>query len=162
MAARPEVAKLLDITERRVSQLVKDGTIPRPNNGDYNLSACVIAYIRFLRKENQGGGSASLTDERARLAKMQADKVEHDLKVARGEFIPVKGAAWAWGKVIQQARARLLALPVKGAPLLIGKKSLPEVKETLDALICDALNELTNPDLTGITDQTDGEAVEPD
>lgn len=44
------LARLLRISERRVQQLVREGTLPRPDaRGQYNAAACVHAYIGFLQ-----------------------------------------------------------------------------------------------------------------
>ena len=43
------IAKLLDISPRRVQQLSSDGVIPRASRGKYELVPAVQGYIRFLR-----------------------------------------------------------------------------------------------------------------
>jgi hypothetical protein len=48
------VAKLLNVTRRRVQQLSHDGIIPKPKDGKYDLVGCLTSYIRYLqsRKHN--------------------------------------------------------------------------------------------------------------
>jgi hypothetical protein len=46
------VAKLLNLTRRRIQQLAQGGIIPNPENGKYDLIACLTGYIKYLRKCN--------------------------------------------------------------------------------------------------------------
>ena len=102
------VAQLLKLSERRVQQLVKDAILPRPVKGLYNPVACIHAYIDYLRKQAAGSGEVSLTDERTRLIKCQADLAEIALEKARGKLIPTERVMSVWGDVIQAIRQRLL------------------------------------------------------
>jgi hypothetical protein len=43
------VAKLLNVTRRRVQQLSHDGVIPKPKDGKYDLIACLRDYVRYLQ-----------------------------------------------------------------------------------------------------------------
>jgi phage terminase Nu1 subunit (DNA packaging protein) len=48
------VADLCGITERRVDSLAKEGVLPMPAaRGDYDVSACVKAYISHLRTDRR-------------------------------------------------------------------------------------------------------------
>lgn len=77
------IANLLELTERRLQQLVNEGWIPRPMRGQYSLTHSVRGYIRYLKhnqKEKQRGASA------ARLASAQAVKVEMENFRRMGEL----------------------------------------------------------------------------
>jgi phage terminase Nu1 subunit (DNA packaging protein) len=141
------IAQLLNLTERRIQQLVKDNILPRPVKGYYEPVHCVHAYIEYLKKQISGSGEISLTDERTRLTKYQADLAEIELQKARGEMIPSKRAMSAWGGVVQNVRQKLLVIPSRLAPVLTGIKSIPQMKEKLEESIYEVLNECTNPDL---------------
>lgn len=80
------IASLLELTERRLQQLVAEGWIPRPQRGQYSLKDSVRGYIRYLKqhsRENTRG------NETARLARAQATKVEMENFRRMGEL-----AAW--------------------------------------------------------------------
>jgi len=47
------VAKLLNVTRRRVQQLSADGRIPKPKDGKYDLIACLTGYIRYLQQQKR-------------------------------------------------------------------------------------------------------------
>ena len=141
------IAQLLKLTERRVQQLVKDDILPKPVRGLYDPVACVHSYIDYLKKLITGSGEVSLTDERTRLIRCQADLAEIELKKARGELISSKRAMASWRDVVQAVRQRLLGLPTRLAPIVASSKSIPQVKEKLEEAIYEVLNECTNPDL---------------
>ncbi len=141
------IARLLKLSERRVQQLVKDGILPRPVKGEYDAINCVHAYIDYLKKLISGSGELSLTDERTRLTKYQADLAELDLRRAHGEVIGTEDAMRIWSEVVMAVRQRLLALPTRMAPLVVNCQSIPEVKARLDVAITEVLGELTSPDL---------------
>ena len=140
------IATLLKLTERRVQQLVKDGILPRPVKGHNEPIACVHAYIDYLKKLITGGGELSLTDERTRLTKYQADLAQILLKEAQGEFVTAKKTTQVWGAIVANIRQKLLGLSSLLAPIFGGSHTTGEVKERIDSAIHEILNELTNPD----------------
>ena len=141
------IAQLLKLTERRVQQLVKDGILPRPVQGNYDAIACVHGYIDYLRKLVAGSGELTLTDERTRLTKYQADLAERELKKSDGELIDTRRAMKIWAEVVMIVKQRLLGLSSRLAPLVATSQSLPEIKERIDSAIYEVLNEFSNPDL---------------
>jgi phage terminase Nu1 subunit (DNA packaging protein) len=146
------IAQLLKLTERRVQQLVQDGVLPRPQKRMYDPVICVHAYIDYLRKLATGAGEMSLTDERTRLTKLQADLAEIDLRKATGEMISTRKAMLYWGKVVASVRQRLLGLPTRLAPV-VSSRSVQQVKERLEVAIHEVLQELSNPDLVRLGKQ---------
>ena len=47
------IAKLLDLSERRVQQLSREGVIPKATRGQYDLVGSVRGYVRYLRSRNR-------------------------------------------------------------------------------------------------------------
>ncbi len=43
------IAKLLNVSERRVQQMVKEKTIPKAERGKYDLIGCVQGYVKYLQ-----------------------------------------------------------------------------------------------------------------
>ena len=76
------LAKLLDLTERRVRQLSAEGVIPKAARGRYEVVGAVRGYIRYLRDLALKGdlGTADYGIERARLVKARADLAEMEAK----------------------------------------------------------------------------------
>lgn len=81
-------AKMVGITQPAVSGLISRGILV---TGD-TAGNWLLAYCGNLREEAAGRattGDLVLTDERARLAAAQADKLELELAVTRAELAPV-------------------------------------------------------------------------
>lgn len=154
------IAKILDMSERNVMQLAAEGTIPRQERGKYNPIACIQAYIRYLRKLVQGTGSLSLTEERTRLTKVQADIAELELAISKGKLVPVEIAGKLWEKIIIAFRAKLLVLPTKLAPVLTGKKSTGKIKEIIEKYVKEVLEELTTIDASNYIAEFKNKAFE--
>jgi len=137
------IARLLDLTERRVQQLAREGVIPKAENGRYDLVAAVRGYVKYLRDRAMGGGAPpDAHAERARLLKANADKVELDLAERRQELVPVDEAAALLERVIVAVRARVLAIPTRAAPLVRGKRRTAEVRDVLQTLTDEVLHEI--------------------
>ena len=47
------IARLLDLSERRVQQLSREGVIPKAERGQYDLIGSVRGYVRYLRDQAQ-------------------------------------------------------------------------------------------------------------
>ena len=52
-------------------------------------------------------------------------------------------ATQAWTRVGTNIKTKMLSIPTKAAPLVIGCKTIPQVKEVLDQHVYEALNELS-------------------
>lgn len=150
MADVEQVAKALNITPRRVQQLVGEG-LPRASKGDYDLGAAMVWYIRFLQRALEqrgsmdgGGNVMALAAERARLAREQADKTSLENAVRRGELAEIAAIAEEFGKAIAAVRARLLAVPTKEAPMLAPLSDANSIKSRLTTAIREALTELAS------------------
>lgn len=146
MANVEAVAKLCDMTPRRVQQLVKEGVLPRSSRGDYDAAVCVVSYIRYLKKLIDGQGGGSFTDQRTRLAKEQADKQEMENAVRRGELLVADEVVEAYRNEYQRCSVKLQALPTKLAPLISGAKVLSDIQLLLSTGINEALDELSLSD----------------
>jgi phage terminase Nu1 subunit (DNA packaging protein) len=83
------IAEHLDLTQPTVSRLLAELDIDLKTA---TLKGVRIAYIRHLREQAAGratSGGLDLADERARLAKEQADRVALQNAVSRRELAPV-------------------------------------------------------------------------
>lgn len=138
------IARLLDLSERRVQQLSREGVIPKAERGNYDLIGAVRGYVRYLRDmvQKSQGGVADLPAERARLVKAKADLAELEARQRYGELAPVSETALAWAAVAARLRARLVVLPDKLAPLVADAGSPAAVRKLLRTAIFDALAEI--------------------
>ena len=113
------IAKLLDLSERRVQQLSREGVIPRAERGQYDLVGSVRGYVRYLRDQaaKAQAGAPDYASERARFIRARADLAEMEAEERRGALIAAEEVEAAWIAVLALLRTRLLALPDRLAPL---------------------------------------------
>lgn len=102
----------------------------------------VVAW-RYSGKVDGDNNVLDLQAERARLAKEQADKTAMENARIRGELVPVQAVRQLLEAVLSTFKTRVLALPSKLAPLLIGLTSPVDARDVVDNGLTDALNELS-------------------
>ena len=90
------------------------------------------------------GEKLDLSQERARLARLQGDKADLELKAMRGEYAKLEDVVAEVSDAFSHVRAKLLALPSKMAGLVLGMTTPAEVQATLQGVIYDALTELSS------------------
>lgn len=146
------VARLLDLTPRRVQQLVDEGVIPKTDRGRYELVPVVRAYVQYLRQA--GGGTATAKSEHARLMRERADHQALKNAALRAELLPAAEVVAGWQAAISRARALLLGIPIGAASTLVMLATGREpqdaeraIREELIRLIDGALSELQNTKL---------------
>jgi phage terminase Nu1 subunit (DNA packaging protein) len=140
------IAKLLDLTPQRVTQLVNEGVIPRKERGRYELVPVVRGYIKYLRER---GLRADVSGDdynahRTRLTKVKADLAEMEKAQIEEQLIPAADVEAAWMEVAQNMRQKLLAFPQRVAPEVYAAEKLVEVKSVLKDNIYDALQEIAD------------------
>ena len=87
-----------------------------------------------------------LTQERTRKEKEQADKLEMENALTRGETVLVEDVEKIWSDEYTRVKNKLLAAPPKLAPLMMGVKTTAEAEEIIKSVVEEALNELSKPD----------------
>lgn len=85
-----------------------------------------------------------LQDERARLAKEQADKYELENAERRGELLNAVEVREKWVEIASSVRSKLLPLPVKIARVAVGSNDLREIESKVRTELYQALNELAD------------------
>lgn len=142
-----EAAKFLNLPERSFYRLVETGVIPKFGDGEYILGDVVEAYWKS-RFDSEG-----LTAARTRLVTAQAELAEAELAEERGELHRAAAVMYVWAENVTNAKTRLLSIPTKHAPELLGK-DLQTIKTRLKEAINEALNELSEYDSRRITRAT--------
>lgn len=146
MATQLEIAEHLDLSERKVRDLMSNGILER----DASLDDCRIRYIRHLREVAAGRKSEDpealdLTAERARLAKEQADNMALKNNTLRGELIPAEIVIAGGQAIVSAAKAKLLGIHAKV------RSRHPDISDAatteIEAQIREALEELGNDGL---------------
>ena len=158
------IAKLLDLSERRIQQLSREGVIPKATRGQYDLIGSVRGYVRYLRDQavSAQAGAPDYAVERARFIRARADLAEMEAQQRRGSLIAADDAEAAWIAILALLRTRLLSLPDRLAPLVYETDNLAGTRDLLRAILREALEDLatsdvqpdseTNPDDLGLAD----------
>lgn len=137
----PQLAQVLNLSVPQVYNLANSGTIPKPDNGKWNLTQCAHNYIKYLQGR-AGEEKRDYAVERTRLTKAQADKVEMEIKVLAGELLPASLVSGVWGNMTSAARQRLLAVPYRMATAALAAESFAAIETAASELIREALSEL--------------------
>ena len=162
------IAKLLDLSERRVQQLSREGVIPKAERGQYDLIGSVRGYVRYLRDQalKAQAGAPDYAAERARFIRARADLAEMEAKEKRRSLIAADQVEAAWIAVLALLRTRLLALPDRLAPQVFEQSTVGDTRNLIRAAIREVLDDLaepdiefkTDPDIDGLSDpETDGD-----
>jgi len=144
-------SKGLKMKSRRYRTLAEEGKVPKLAKGGKvtDPMAAMTALACYYQKLAEGNGSLSLTDERTRLTRINADKKELELEKARGELLDTAFAQKMWGGVLENIVKKIDIIPSKLPPLAYGL-SIPEIKAVTERMIFEIKNEMSNPDLEQI------------
>ena len=146
MATQRELAEHLDLSTKRISELIRDGILPsKMGRSPLNIDVCRIAYISYLRKlggYNKRSGGGDIAEEKTRLTKFQADKAELEVNQLEGKLIPAQLVQDTWTDFVANVRAKLLGLPSRIAHQVIALETYPEAEQLIKENINDALSEL--------------------
>ena len=140
----PEAAAFLKISERTFNRLVANNIIPKNDYGEYIFGEVVESYWR-----NQFD-TEGLKAAQTRLVTAQAELKEAELAENRGELHRASAIAKVWTDNVLNAKTKLLSIPTKTGPLLVGQDLQTIVTRLKDA-IYEALRELSEYDGEKIT-----------
>lgn len=139
-----EFADVCGVTPKCVRDWIADG-MPVVRAGQrgagresqIDLEAGIRWYFQAHRN------ALELNQQRARLAKEQADKTAMENAVARGELLSVQTVETEWVRFVSACRAKLLGLPTKLAPRVAKEKKPALCLDLMTTEIHAALHELS-------------------
>lgn len=151
MASAAAAAAHIFMNERRFRELLDSGVITRAERSGYDLDKVREEYITNIREVASGRdpnaqpGDADKIDgeyEKARKDKEMADRLEMQNAVLRKSLLPADEVERVQSASIARARSKLLSIPSKLAPLVVGASSIAAARDEISNAIYDALNEL--------------------
>ena len=89
---------------------------------------------------------SSYDEARTRKVNAEAEIAELELKKIHGELVVAEDVIAAWNDVLAALKAKLMSIPVKGAPIVSAETNTGVCKSVLEDLISEALEELSNYD----------------
>jgi len=142
------IAKLFNLTERRIQQLTKEGVIQQAAQGRYELAPTIQGYIKYLQERAFGRGNtdSDLQKEKILLTRANRQKAELEVQVMRGELHRSEDVRRVMNDMLGAFRARCLAIPTRAAPKLIDQKDIAVIQDILKAEVYEALAELSEYD----------------
>ncbi len=131
------LAKLFDLTERRVQQLARDGIIPKATRGQYPLIESVRGYVRFLQERAQGEGPGNIKDS-IREQQLRRIRIENDAR--ERQLLPKEEVREAFNLAMQSIRFGARALSARLAPIVV-RSTVSEARRQIDEETDDFLND---------------------
>ena len=142
-----EIAEIFSLSERRIQQLTKEGVLKNTSRGKYNLKESIKDFIKYkieLSRSKYSSCEIDISEARRRKEVAEAELKEIELKKTKEELVSEEEVIENWIKLLSIVKTRLLAMPNKLAPMLIGVESIGEIKEYLSNEVIAALNEMAN------------------
>ena len=87
---------------------------------------------------------SSYDEARTRKVNAEAEIAELELQKIHGTLVVAEDVVSAWNDVLGAFKAKLLAIPAKGAPVLSTETQTSQCQSILEDLIHEALEELSN------------------
>lgn len=145
-----ELGGLLDLTDRRIRQLARDGEIPRTRRGRYAVGPAVRAYKAYLEREiakaRKGTGHQDYAE---RLEAVKTERAELELAKMKHEVVDRAAVRAAWQEIAVLVRNRLLAVPAAISTPLAVENEKATCQAIVEREIHQALEQLSQATPSG-------------
>lgn len=145
------LAKLFGFTRQRINQLGKEGILEKQAPGRWPLMKNVQRYIDYLRtgakdSEEEDEAKVKYWEEKALHERARREIAEIKLAKLKNQMHDAADVEFVMTNMLVTFRNRILAIPDKLAPRLLGVKNLYEISETIRQELQEALMELSEYD----------------
>lgn len=127
-----ELAKLLNITQRRVNQLAEEKIITRQSEGDFVLPEAIAEFYSFKFQSDE---AIDFMAEKALHEKAKRELAELELQKRRNEVHDAADVELVMTDMLTNLRSQLLGLPAKMAPQLANRD-----KDYIDQTLTDEIH----------------------
>lgn len=141
-----QISEILGLSKRRIQQLAKEDALVRASHGKFDLPASIKSYIEYLLEREHSGDELDKAEEEAKWTRARRQKTELELQIMRGELHRSEDVKRVMNDMLGNFRAKLLALPTKMAPQVLGLTEIPPIKEKLKTAVYEAMSELSDYD----------------
>jgi len=140
LVSKSDFAREMNISPQRVHSLIKKGMIYVRKDGKINLDKAkkILEDNRSLLPQKD----TKYIDARAQHEIIKLKIAELELKQKKGELIEKEKVIKYCQDIISISKSKILSIPVKVAPLIVGMTSIKKIKIILEKEIHQALNEL--------------------
>jgi phage terminase Nu1 subunit (DNA packaging protein) len=112
----------------------------------FDISEVIRWREERAAREGFTGTPADYTEAQTRKMAAEAEMAEIKLAKERGDAVSITDTEKAWSNIIVNFRAKMLALPQRAAPLLVGQSKERVIANMLRDEIYSALDELSRMD----------------
>jgi phage terminase Nu1 subunit (DNA packaging protein) len=142
-----ELASRLSITPREVYNLVQKGMPRRVRNGkvDYPAARCVQWYIQYKVESTK----KPVDDDKSKKKDLLERQLEAEVRLAElelareeGRTVTVEYMEAQLEGILQRLRSKLLNIPGKYAPMLVGLRTMAEAQAKLEPIVAEAMSAL--------------------
>jgi phage terminase Nu1 subunit (DNA packaging protein) len=141
---------LLGYTRRHINQLTREGVLERKAPGRFLLMQNIKKYIDFIRtgqrSDEEEEATAQYWEEKALHEKAKREMAELKLAKLKNQLHDARDVEMVMTNMLVTFRNRILAMPSKLAPQLIGVTNLAEIQSIIDKEAREALTELSEYD----------------
>ena len=141
-----EISEIFGISTRRVQQLAKDGVFVRVGHGQFDLPASINSFIEYRLDDTKDEGVLDKSTEEAMWTRARRQKTELELQIMRGDLHRSEDVRRVMNDMLGAFRARILSIPSKFSPQLVGMTEIPPIKVVLKQAVHEALEELSDYD----------------
>lgn len=139
-----QLAKVLNITDRQIRNLANDNVIIK-EKGAYLFLESIHSYINYLKTINDG--DANLKDIKL---KKETEKLSKDIELKSIKIAELKNTLHS-AEIVEKVmtdmllnlKGKLLSVPNKVSPLLLGIDNLGDIQEIILNAIQDTLDEIS-------------------
>lgn len=147
-----QIAKVLDMTERRVQQLSKEG-MPKEGRGKWDVIKVIHWYIKYLRALNDPGGTVK--DERIKTEQVKRQKMQMEIDKEIGELFYRNEIMKDNAEILLLTKQNFLNLSARTIKTIarefdIPQSKIPIIKKYIDKEVIEILNHLSNELSRGI------------
>lgn len=140
-----ELAEILGISKRRVNQIADEGIVfQREISGNFKMVECVEQY--YANKFSEEDYKVKYNEEHALLEKAKREKAELEVGKMKNELHASEDVEMVMTGMLVNFKNRILAIPSKLAPQIVGIKNINKINELTDEELRDALIELSEYD----------------
>jgi hypothetical protein len=165
LVTQKDLSSIIGITARQIRELHNTQGMFNTDGATrkYNLALCVQEYIRYkIENETSRDGAVILDRERAEHERAKKEITRLKLRKMRRELHEALDVEAVLGDMLVRFRSKMMAMPPKLAPLLIGITEANEMMNALKQEVVETLEELSAYNPGDYADVIDDESEDDD
>ncbi len=147
------LSECLGVTQRAIRDLAKNGIAVRVKHGIYDLGITIQNYIEWkISCSKTSNVEKSLEQVKTEHEELKMRKTELVVRHMEGKLHKADDVERIWTNMAAAVKSKLLSIPIKTAPQIVGIEDIPEIQKLLVREITEALNEVASYDPTDYAD----------